>query len=141
MDRKPDRCLTFTEYPYPGTPNYIYIWSRTRRGADERTTFVSGDIVVLLKGLKEKEGEAIWLVGGSPWWEKPSRTICSTMIVSVHPILPGKRCAAVVRLKYLVPLLEDKRFFCRKGEKEYDTRVKICPQFVSMFLWFSPSVG
>ena len=70
MGRKPyDRCLTFAEYLYPEIPNYVYIWSRTRRGEDERTTFVSGDIVELLKGSKEKEGEAIWLVGGNPWWE------------------------------------------------------------------------
>ena len=57
-----DLCLTFGEYPYPGIPNYV--WSRTRRGTDEHATFVSGDIVELLKGLKQRKDKR------SGWWEE-----------------------------------------------------------------------
>src|SRR6266849_4525365 len=60
MGRKTyDLCLTFAEYPYPRIPNYV--WSRTRGGMDEHATFVSGDIVELIKRLKDKEGKTIWL--------------------------------------------------------------------------------
>lgn len=89
MGRKTyDLCLTFDEYPYPGIPNYV--WTRTRRGTDEHATFVSGDIVDLLKGLKEKQGKTIWLVGGSALVGEAIRhDLLDELIVSVHPIVLG----------------------------------------------------
>jgi dihydrofolate reductase len=89
MGRKTyDLCLTFDEYPYPGIPNYV--WTRTRRGMDEHATFVSGDIVELLKELKEKHGKTIWLVGGSALvGEAIKHDLLDELIVSVHPIVLG----------------------------------------------------
>lgn len=89
MGRKTyDLCLTFNEYPYPGIPNYV--WTRTRRGTDKHATFVSGDIVELLKGLKEKQGKTIWLVGGSALvGEAIKHDLLDELIVSVHPIVLG----------------------------------------------------
>jgi dihydrofolate reductase len=89
MGRKTyDLCLTFAEYPYPRIPNYV--WSHTRRGTDEHATFVSGDIVELLKGLKNKEGKTILLVGGSVLvGEAIEHDLLDELIVSVHPIVLG----------------------------------------------------
>ncbi len=86
-----DLCLTFGEYPYPGIPNYV--WSRTRRGTDEHATFVSGDIAELLKGLKQKEGQTIWLVGESPLvGEAIKHDLLDELIVSVHPSCSETAC-------------------------------------------------
>jgi dihydrofolate reductase len=89
MGRKTyDLCLTSDEYPYPGIPNYV--WTRTRRGTDEHATLVSGDNVELLKGLKEKQGKTIWLVGGSALvGEAIKHDLLDELIVSVHPIVLG----------------------------------------------------
>ena len=89
MGRKTyDLCLKFHEYPYPGIPNYV--WSRTRRGRDEHAIFVSGDIADFLKGLKQKEGNTIWLVGGSALVGEAIRhDLLDELIVSVHPIVLG----------------------------------------------------
>lgn len=89
MGRKTyDLCVTFAEYPYPGIPNYV--WSRTRRGQDEHASFVSGEIVEFLKGLKQKEGKTIWLVGGSALVGDAIRhDLLDELIVSVHPIVLG----------------------------------------------------
>lgn len=89
MGRKTyDLCLTFEEYPYPDIPNYV--WSRTRRGKDEHTTFVSGDIAECLKGLKQQEGKTIWLVGGSALVGEAIRhDLLDELIVSVHPLVLG----------------------------------------------------
>lgn len=89
MGRKTyDHCLTFGEYPYPGIPNYV--WSRTRQGKDAHATFVSGDIVELLKGLKQQEGKTIWLVGGSALVGEAIRhDLLDELIVAVHPIVLG----------------------------------------------------
>jgi dihydrofolate reductase len=89
MGRKTyDLCLTFAEYPYPRIPNYV--WSRTRRGTDEHATFVSGDMVALLKELKDKEGKTIWLVGGSALvGEAIKYDLLDELIVSVHPTVLG----------------------------------------------------
>ncbi len=76
-----------------GFPNYV--WSRTRRGTDEHATFVSGDIVELLKGLKQKEGQTIWLVGGSALvGEAIKHDLLDELIVSRPPHRARRRRAA-----------------------------------------------
>jgi dihydrofolate reductase len=89
MGRKTyDLCLTFPEYPYPKIPNYV--WSRTLHGTAEHVAFVAGDIAELLKGLKNKEGKTIWLVGGSALvGEAIKHDLLDELIVSVHPIVLG----------------------------------------------------
>lgn len=89
MGRKTyDLCLTFGEYPYPHMPNYV--WSRTRRGADDHATFVSGDIAQLLKELKQKEGKTIWLVGGNALVGEAIRhDLLDELILSIHPVVLG----------------------------------------------------
>jgi dihydrofolate reductase len=89
MGRKTyDLCRTFGEYPYPDMPNYV--WSRTRRGRDEYAAFVSDDIAGLLKGFKQQEGKAIWLVGGSALVGEAIRhDLLDELIVSVHPLVLG----------------------------------------------------
>lgn len=76
-------------FPYKDTECYVF--SRTKRDNNEYVTFVNEDIVPLVKGLKEKKGKKIWLVGGGELNNLLLREgLIDELIVTVAPVLLGR---------------------------------------------------
>ena len=77
------------DFPYKDTECYVF--SRTKRDNNEYVTFVNEDIVPLVKGLKEKKGKNIWLVGGGELNKLLLREgLIDELIVTVAPVLLGR---------------------------------------------------
>ncbi|MCX2738408.1 dihydrofolate reductase family protein [Pontibacter anaerobius] len=49
-------------FPYPGTTNYVF--SRSGHQGNEHVQFVQQDVAAFAKGLKQQQGQNIWLIGG-----------------------------------------------------------------------------
>lgn len=52
-------------YPFPHADKEAYIITRTERQAEERTVFYTGDVAELVRNLKTKEGQTIFIDGGA----------------------------------------------------------------------------
>ena len=91
MGRKTyDLCLTFAEYPYPGILNYVMSGHAPVAARTNTPPSCPAMLRKLLKGLKQKEGNKIWLVGGSALvGEAITHDLLDELIVSVHPMVLG----------------------------------------------------
>ena len=84
-----EQVLSFGEYPYKGTQGFVF--SRTHKEEyNEYVTFISGDIVSFVEGLKKGAGKNIWLVGGSELIHSfMNHDLIDEFVISVHPIVLG----------------------------------------------------
>lgn len=84
------QVLTFGEFPYKDTTNYIF--SRSPQAPDKNpVTFISSDIAQFVRNLKNKKGQHIWLVGGGQInTVLLNAELIDEMIVSIHPIILGE---------------------------------------------------
>lgn len=77
-------------FPYADKTNYVF----TRNTAlikDENVTFISSDITEFIKSLKQKEGKAIWLVGGGQINTILLKSdLIDEMIIAYIPIVLGE---------------------------------------------------
>ena len=87
MGRKTyDLALSFGEYPYKGKAAYVF--SRSRSGADEHATFVSGSATAFVDGLRATPGRDIWLVGGGELTRDfADANLIDEYVISIHPRL------------------------------------------------------
>jgi dihydrofolate reductase len=82
------QVLTFGEFPYKNTTNYVLTRNPERQG--EHVKFISNNISDWAKSLKQMEGESIWLIGGSDIVEVfLNYNLIDEIILSVHPIVLG----------------------------------------------------
>lgn len=84
------QVLTFGEFPYKGTTNYIF--SRTSQPPDGNpVTFISSDIAQFVRDLKQQKGKHIWLVGGGQInTVMLNAGLIDEMVVSIHPVILGE---------------------------------------------------
>ena len=76
-------------FPYPDKKNYVF--SKQQTGSNEHVTFISEDIGLFTKKLKEDAGHGIWLVGGA----QVNSTLLNAklideMIITTIPIALGE---------------------------------------------------
>lgn len=90
MGRKTyDLALSFGEYPYTGKAAFVF--SRTRSGADDHATFVSGAPAALVERLRAAPGRDIWLVGGGELTRDFAEAdLIDELVISIHPRLIGR---------------------------------------------------
>ncbi len=83
------QVLTFGEFPYKGTTNYIF--SRSPQPPDGNpVTFISSDVAQFARDLKHQSGKHIWLVGGGQInTVMLNAGLIDEMVVSIHPIILG----------------------------------------------------
>ncbi len=75
-------------FPYKGKECYVF--TRTKREANEYVTFVHDDIIQLTNDLKNKEGKNIWLVGGGDLLEiYIKEKLVDEIILTIAPSLLG----------------------------------------------------
>jgi dihydrofolate reductase len=74
---------------YTGMKNFVF--SRSKRAAVEGVEFVTGDVATLVKGIREKSGKDLWLVGGGELTrEALASKALDEVIVGLIPVLLGK---------------------------------------------------
>ena len=89
MGRKTyELALSFGEWPYGDKPAYVF--TRQAPPDDPRVSFVAGDAVGLIAGLRARAAKNIWLVGGEALVATFLQAgLIDEFVISVHPLLLG----------------------------------------------------
>ncbi len=84
-----EQILSFGDYPWPEIEGWAL--SRTRAGElDANVRFESGNLSNLVSGLKARQDNNIWLVGGGQVVrEFLQRDLVDQLVLSVHPLILG----------------------------------------------------
>jgi len=90
MGRKTyQKTLTFGEFPHK--TRKCYVVSRSITGKDENVEFYNGDLTVMIKNLKEKNGKNIFIDGGAEVVNQLMKLhLIDKYIISIVPIFIGK---------------------------------------------------
>ncbi len=76
------------DFPYKGKECYVF--SRTKRDANEYVTFVHDDIIQFTKSLENRDGKNIWLVGGGDLLDTfIKEKLVDEIIITIAPNLLG----------------------------------------------------
>jgi dihydrofolate reductase len=76
------------EFPYKGKECYVF--SKEKRNDTEFVKFINSDIIEFIKTIKQKDGEKIWVVGGSELLSVfVNEKLIDEMIITIAPVLIG----------------------------------------------------
>ena len=86
-------------FPYKGKECFVF--SRTPKDDNEHVTFINDDVVHLVKNLKNKSGNNIWIVGGGDLLHTfIKENLVDEIMVTIAPVLIGTG----------IPLFKDNNF-------------------------------
>ena len=76
--------------PYPGKTNYVFTRQTPPPPDTDRWHFVNDDIVGFVRGLREAQGEGIWLVGGGQInTVMLNAGLIDEMVITMFPLVLG----------------------------------------------------
>ena len=104
-------------FPYKGKECFVF--SRSKKDNSEHVTFINNDAVQLVKNLKNKSGNNIWIVGGGDLLHTyVNEGLIDELIVTIAPVLLGEG----------IPLFKNNRFqtpLSLKGINRYNQFVEL----------------
>ncbi len=102
------------EWPYQTKNSYVFTHDASLR-SNEEVTFIHHDVPEFVKGLKEKEGKNIWLIGGSQInTVLLNEDLIDEIQLFIHPVILGEG----------IPLFTGssiETWFTINGIEEFDT--------------------
>lgn len=114
--------------PYPHLDRDNYIFSRSQHEDYESVKFVKEDPVLFIKGLKERQVEDIWLVGGGLLnGLMLENDLIDEMVMSIHPVTLGHGIPLFAQHPYKVSefdLAESKAFPSGMMQVTYRKKIK-----------------